>query len=356
MRRKYGIALVGCGYMGAAHLDEIYYRENIEVRWVIDTDPVRAETFKRKYGALFSGTNAEDCLKDDQVDIVLIATYPSSHLALMKACLACGKHVLCEKPIAPSKEEAREFAGIVRNAMQKVLVGHVLRHNSTYRKVAEMIDGGAIGSPIAIRMVQNKHTSRDWGRYLELLKQASPVVDCGVHYIDIMQWFTRSRITSISGIGMPTEEGLPEGVCNYNLFTARLADGSVAYFESGWGNTIASEDLKEFIGPKGRIRITYERDRCSHREEGDLIEYYRYPGNEYVIINNPEKRKPTWEQFDHLIRMIEEDIPASPDIDQVLEAFEIAAAADEAIAAGKTITLDPGGSRLARLHLEKQQT
>lgn len=70
-------------------------------------------------------------------------------------------------------------------ARAKVLVGHILRHNSTYKKVAEMIHEGFIGTPLVIRMVQNKHI-KDWKRHFELLNNTSPIVDYGVHYIDIM--------------------------------------------------------------------------------------------------------------------------------------------------------------------------
>ena len=56
-----------------------------------------------------------------------------------------------------------------------------------------MIKDGAIGSPIVMRMVQNHHTM-NWAWYLELIKQTSPIIDCGVHYIDVIKWFTLRRL------------------------------------------------------------------------------------------------------------------------------------------------------------------
>lgn len=338
MNKTYGVVLVGCGLMGAAHLDEIYYRENIKVRGVVDIDPDRARAFSRKYCAETWNTDYTCYLDDTEADIFIIATYPSTHLDILKACLAHGKHVLCEKPIATNAEDAESFVKLVKENKSKVLVGHILRHNKTYNLVADMLHQGAVGSPMVIRMVQNHHTM-NWDRYKRLIAESSPIIDCGVHYIDIMEWFTRSTITAVSGIGCRTESDLPEDAYNYGMISMRFEDGSAAYYEAGWGNTIASGNLKEFIGPKGRIKITYKMNRDTNQEEGDLVEYYSYPEGEYRIINVDSDRKPTWVQLQHLIKMIEENVEAIPDIDEVYRAYTIVAAADESIKTGKVIKL-----------------
>lgn len=338
MNKVYGIVLVGCGTMGAAHLDEFYYRENIRITGVVDIDPERAQAFARKYGALSWNTDYMCYLDDPSADIFIIATYPSTHLGILRQCIKHGKHVLCEKPIATNPADAEEFVRLVKEDRAKVLVGHILRHNKTYNTVADMLHQGVVGSPMVIRMVQNHHTM-NWDRYKRLITESSPIIDCGVHYIDIMEWFTRSTITAVSGIGCRTEEDLPSDAYNYGMISMRFKDGSVAYYEAGWGNTIASGNVKEFIGPKGRIKITYKMNRDSNQEEGDLIEYYSYPAGEYRIINVDSDRKPTWEQLKHLIRMIEEGVEAVPDIDEVFRAYKIVCAADKAIKTGEVIEL-----------------
>ncbi len=327
----YNVALIGCGMMGAAHLDEIYYKENVKITYVCDTDLSKAELFQRKYGAEHVISDYKTCIGKKDVDIVICATYPSSHLAVLKECIKHGKHLICEKPIAKSIAEGEEFVSLVKeNPQIKVLVGHILRHNETYNKVAEMIRGGAIGSPIVMRMVQNHHIMHK-DKYLHLLMDNSPIVDCGVHYIDVMRWFTGAEITEVSGIGLRTDAEIPENTYNYGLMTARLSDGSVGYYEAGWSNTMAADNLKEFVGPKGRVKITYQKDRTSHQEEGDLIEFYKYPEKTYEMINVLCSRKPTGKQFDCLVGMLEENKPSVPSIDDVWESFRIAFAADEKI-------------------------
>ena len=331
MDKIYNIALVGCGSMGAAHMDDIYFKENVCIKCVCDLKEDAAKLFKRKYGAERTETDYRKCVSADDVDIVIISTYPSSHLEILKECIKHGKHVICEKPMAPNMEQAEEFVSLVKaNPNVKVLVGHILRHNETYKKVAQMIKDGAIGSPLIMRMAQNHHTM-NWEKYLALIKDTSPIVDCGVHYLDVMKWFTGAKITDISGIGTRTEKDVPEDRYNYGLITVKLSDGSIAYYEAGWSNTMASNNLKEFVGPLGRISIVYKRDRTSHSEEGDMIEYYRYPEKTYEIINLKSKRKPTGAQLEHLIKMIEKGVEANPTIDEVFDSFALAVKVDKEI-------------------------
>lgn len=329
--KTYGVALIGCGAMGAAHLDEIYCMEHVNVVAVCDTDEERAREFAHRYGAQRIETDYRALMDNPLVDIVIIATYPGSHLEILSACLAAGKHVICEKPLAATLEDGEKMVRLIReNPQCKVLVGYILRHNQTYRHVAEMIQNDAIGHPIVMRMTQNHHTM-DWPKYKNLILNTSPIIDCGVHYYDVMRWFTGAEITAIRGIGQKTEPDLPDGTYNYGMTIAELSDGSIGYYEAGWSNSMSSSNTKEFIGPKGRISVTYQMWRQQNQEEGDLIEYYRYPEGTYETINSLCSRKPTGDQLNALIDMIENNAPANPSIEDVWKSFTIAFRADSDI-------------------------
>lgn len=71
-----------------------------------------------------------------------------------------------------------------------------------------------------------------------------------------------------------------------------MADGSAGYYEAGWSNTISSSNIKEFSGPLGGIRFTYSDSRFTNREEGDLIEYYKYSEGTYEIIALCQNNEP----------------------------------------------------------------
>lgn len=327
----YRVAIIGCGHMGESHLSQIYYKDNVEITYACDTDLEKAVSFQKKYGAKKAVTDYNECITSDNTDVVIVATYPSTHVEIIRKAIENYKHVLCEKPIAASREQADECVKYIRQHPQsKVLFGYILRHNSAFQTIADLIQKGAVGFPIIFRMVQNHHTM-DWDRYRSLINETSPLVDCGVHYLDVMQWFTNSKIVSIHAMGARTEDDVPPGKYNYGFLTARLADGSIGYYEAGWGNTISSSNIKEFCGPKGRIRLVYRKDRQTHQEEGDLIEYYKFPEKKYEIINMQSDRKPTGTQFDYLIKMIETDCAAIPSIEEVLYCTKVAMEADDQI-------------------------
>ncbi len=329
--RKYTVALLGCGQMGESHLQYIYYKENVYIKYVCDTDIEKAQLLQRKFSAEQAVVDANLCISDKEVDIIIIATYPETHTSLLAECLKNGKHVLCEKPISDSYEQAKEFYRLAKEHPEcKVLVGHILRHNLTYNRVADLIQSGAIGFPLVIRMVQNHHTM-NWERYRALICQTSPIIDCGVHYFDVMQWMTGEEIVEVSGISQRLASDLPNDKYDYGMVTLRFSGGSIGYYEAGWCNTTSSENVKEFVGPKGRIKIVYAENRSTNREEGDLIELYRFPERTYEIINVDCKRKPTDLQFDYLIQMIEKNVPAKPTLEEALDSCKWTFKADEAI-------------------------
>jgi len=330
MRKEYGVVLVGCGHIGRQHIQDIYYKEQIHLIGVVDVDAERAQEFCSMYNADSWSVDYHDYLVRSDVDIVIVATYVNTHLSIVKDCLFNKKHVICEKPIGRTMQEGKEFANLVKASDCKVLVAHVLRHNRTYQKVAEVIQSGIIGNLTLIRMVQNHHC-KDWDRYKKLLTDCSPIVDCGVHYIDVMQWFTGTPVTKVSGFGSMIDRDLPEGVYNYGMINVQLQNGCIGYYEAGWSRNLASGNLKEFIGVKGRISIILNANRYKDIEEGDLIELYLNESNEYKTINCKSEYKNMWGQMKKLIEMIETNAPAVPTIDEVFSAFRVVMCADSEI-------------------------
>lgn len=335
--KKYGAAVIGCGYMGSLHLNALAHNERVRLIGVVDWNKEKAAQVAGKYGAECWSTDYRTLIERDDVDVVIIATYPSSHLEIAKACLAASKHVLCEKPIASNARETLEFMKLARDAKTKVLIGHILRHNTTYQAVMKMIHSGAIGFPMVMRISQLKR-SKDWTAHLSLMKDVSPIVDCGVHYIDLMHWATGADVLSVNGIGQRLEEDVPPYTYNYGLITLRLSDGSIGYFETGWGNGMPNDNRKEFIGPSGRIRIIYKCDRPKEEQHlGNLVEYEDYKKGTVRHINMNFSEKPTGAQLDYFLSMIEMNLSSRPALDDAYRAMEIALMADQAINDGMTV-------------------
>ncbi|MBE5816685.1 MAG: Gfo/Idh/MocA family oxidoreductase, partial [Clostridiales bacterium] len=112
--KKYSVLLIGCGHIGMEHLLDIYYRDDINIYAVVDIDESLAKKAAARCNAQRWGTDYRKFIRDDNIDIIIIATFSSTHLTILKDCLAAGKHVLCEKPIAISEEDGREFVRVVK--------------------------------------------------------------------------------------------------------------------------------------------------------------------------------------------------------------------------------------------------
>ena len=336
--KTYGVLVIGCGHIGMQHLLDIYYREDIRIVAVVDKDPSAAEAAARRCGVQTWGTDYLPFLKRDTIDIVIIATYASTHLTILRECLAHHKHVLCEKPIGETLEQGLELVKTVKAAKEKVLIGHILRHNASYNKIRELIQSGAIGELRLVRMAQNHHTLLDWDRHRRLLQDCSPAVDCGVHYFDIVQWYTGSRIVEVTGFGARTQDDVVRD--NFNMVTFRLENGCAGYYEVAWGQTIRTNNLKEFIGSKGRISLDMVISRSEDGEEGDKITVYHSDTGVYETVNVQTKYKDMYGQLKELIDMIENDTAGNPTIDDVWQAFKVAQAAQKSIESGNTIRIE----------------
>lgn len=310
--KKYSVVVIGCGYIGRQHLEDIYFRDNIRVAGVVDVNEAIAKETAILYKAESYDTDYINYLKRDDIDIVIIATYTKTHLAILRDCVKYGKHVLCEKPLASTVEEVNEFERLATESNVKVTIGLILRHNKSYHAIYEMIKNDMIGHPIVFRLAQNQH-ALNWNRFLQLLNDTPPLVDCGIHYFDLMEWFTGSEVVAINGMKGQADY-LPEGQHNYNIATAKLADGSVGYYEVIWSKSATVDTLKEFVGPKGHIKLVYKEHRFTHHEMGDLIEYYNCETKEYKEINIEAKYKPMYEQLEHLINAIENDMSTDDEV------------------------------------------
>lgn len=326
MDRRYGVVLIGCGYIGEEHLAEIYYRDNVRVVATVDMDPERARLMARKYGASEFGTDYREFLCRKDVDIVIIATYVDSHLSIMKDCVRAGKHVLCEKPVAANREDGEEFFRIAQESEAQVLVGHILRYNESYRMIRSMIREGVIGPLRFIHFVQNHH-AMNWQRYRRLLEDCPPVLDCGVHYLDAMQWISGQKIVQVKGGSFLLDSDSPRD--NYNIVNVQLSEGCCGCYESGWSRNLHYYNCKEFMGDKGYIKLTLQADRFADKEEGDLIEIYHSDTGLHETISHQCKYKDMNGQFQELVHRIEGHPETDFTLQDAKEAFMAAMDAAE---------------------------
>jgi len=271
--------------------------------------------------------------------------------------LKAGCHVFLEKPIAETIREAEELAALARNQNLKLVVGYVLRHHPSWKRFVEK--ALTLGKPLVMRMNLNQQSSGEkWETHKNLLSSISPVVDCGVHYVDIMCQMTRSKPIRVSGLGARLSNELPEGKINYAHLQVTFADGSVGWYEAGWGPMISETAffVKDVIGPNGSVSIVASKSGAegqsakieSHTNAESLQVHHSAINSEGKFERQdellPMEDEPThdeifqWEQ-EYFLKAINQDLDTTDMLIAACNASRIVLAADESFRTGKTITL-----------------
>src|SRR6185436_11982975 len=145
-------------------------------------------------------------------------------------------------------------------AGKALVVGYILNVHPSWQKFTEI--ARTLGRPLVMRMNLNQQSAGEkWATHKNLLKSTSPIVDCGVHYVDVMCRMTQSRPVSVNGIGARLADDITPGQINYGHLQVTFADGSVGWYEAGWGPMMSETAffVKDVIGPNGSVSIVASR-------------------------------------------------------------------------------------------------
>ncbi|MGU3412221.1 Gfo/Idh/MocA family protein [Enterobacteriaceae bacterium C34A] len=254
--RALRVLVVGCGNMGAAHALAYQALPEFTLCGLVARGDSK-NRLQRQLGAEISLFNdMQEAIKQTQADAVCIATWPDTHEVLALTALAAGCHVFIEKPIATTVSGAKRVAATARLTGKKLVVGYILRHHPAWQQFIALAH--TLGKPLVMRMNLNQQSAGTaWHTHKMLMQSLSPIVDCGVHYLDVMCQMTQASPLSVSAIGVRLSDEIPEKQFNYGQLQVRFTDGSVGWYEAGWGPMISQTAffIKDVIGPQGSASI-----------------------------------------------------------------------------------------------------
>lgn len=247
------ILVVGLGTMGAAHASAYHRDPGFEVVGLcsraIRSRPIPEEL--RAYPLFADWEAALDALAPDAVSI---NTWPDTHAAFALRALGAGAHVFMEKPLATTEEDAHRVVAAATAARRKLMLGYILRVHPSWARFIEI--GRGLGKPLVMRLNLNQQSSGTaWWGHRNLLGSLTPIVDCGVHYVDVMCQLTGARPVRVHGIEARLWEGAPRA--NYGHLHVAFDDGSVGWYEAGWGPMMSETAffVKDVVGPLGSVSL-----------------------------------------------------------------------------------------------------
>jgi predicted dehydrogenase len=292
MTTQLRVAMIGHGFMGAAH--SVGWRQAPaafdlplapQMAVLVGRDASKTAAAAEKWGWAETSTDWRSVIARDDIDLVDIVTPGDSHAEIAIAALKAGKHVLCEKPLANSVEEAEEMEQAARDAAARgirAMVGFTYRRVPAVTLMRDMIAAGRVGT---IRQVRASYR-QDW-----LADPESPMTwrldkdragsgalgDIGAHIVDMTQFVTGQPLTSVSGVmetlvgerpllgesvglgGTASAERGRVTVDDVALFTARLDSGTLATFEASRFATGRKNGLDlEISGDAGALHWNLE--------------------------------------------------------------------------------------------------
>lgn len=357
-QNKIQVLVVGCGNMGATHAMSYHLLNGVEICGLVSRGKSKIELNKKMGGKYELFDDYETALEKTRPDAVCISTYPDTHESYAIKAIENGCHVFVEKPLADTVEGAIRVARAAEKHNRKLVVGYILRHHPSWKRFIKLSHG--LGRPLVMRMNLNQQShGHMWNVHRNLMKSISPIVDCGVHYIDVMCQMVKSKPVQVTAIGARLTDDIPKENYNYGQLQIRFDDGSVGWYEAGWGPMISETAffVKDVMGPKGSVSIVAKD--ASTTGNSDSVEahtkteslrchYAELDGdNEFIkedlwidLEDEPDHQELCNREQRFFLKAIQEDIDLTNSVNDAIVSLRIAFACDESVKTGKVVQIN----------------
>lgn len=218
------VGVIGAGIMGADHANTLgHFVRGAEVSLIADLDPARAAGTAGALGARV-GTDPAAVPEDPDVDAVVIASPDPTHPDLLRRCVAAGKPVLCEKPLAPSFAEATQLTADLGDAADLISIGFMRRFDPGYVDLKAALRAGRHGRPLIVHST-GRGVSSGPGATSESL-----VTNSAIHDLDIVPWLLGSPVAEVSWQQTVATDAV-SGWIDPQLILLRTGDGVLSVVE-----------------------------------------------------------------------------------------------------------------------------
>ncbi len=312
--KKIGVAVIGLG-IGERHLRAYHRDARCQIRWALDHDKVKAKNLAEETGAGVA-SSYEAILKDEDVQIVSIASFDDDHARQVIQAINAGKHVFVEKPLCQTIDQLQEIqrAWSKHNGRIKLVSNLVLRAAPVYQWLKEKIVSGEFGKIYSFDgeyLYGRLHKITDGWR--NAVENYSVMEGGGVHLIDLMLWLTNERPQTVFSMGNRiSTEGTK---FSYNDFVAsmlQMKSGLVARITANFGSVHRHQHVVRVFGTKAtfiyddlgaRVHWTRDEDKKAEKlnlptlpaDKGDLI-----PDFVSAVLEDKNVNEQTQAAFDGL--------------------------------------------------------
>ncbi|WP_028545973.1 Gfo/Idh/MocA family protein [Paenibacillus taiwanensis] len=198
---KIKVGVIGAGSISECHLDGYQKNDHVEIYAICDLNEERAKAKAEKYGATHVYTDYNELLANADIDAVSICTWNNTHAPISIAAVKAGKHVLVEKPMCKTVEEALAVEEAVRTSDRTLQVGYVRRYGTNTQVLKKFIDAGDLGDIYYAKASCIRRLGNPGGWFSDVERSGGgPLIDLGVHVIDLC-WYMmgKPKVKSVTG-------------------------------------------------------------------------------------------------------------------------------------------------------------
>lgn len=335
------VLIVGLGNMGLSHALSYHNLPDAQIVGLVNRSAVALPgelTGYPSYRTFQQGMSTNP-------DVVVIASYTDSHAEYACAAMKAGAHVFVEKPLAMTVADAQQVVDTAKLTNRKLMVGYILRHHPSWTSL--ITEARKLRGPYVFRLNLNQQSSGvAWETHKSLLQTTSPIVDCGVHYVDVMCQITDAKPVRVHGMGVRLSDEIPASMYNYGQFQVLFDDGSVGWYEAGWGPMMSETAffVKDIVSPNGSVSITDENLKPSADIDGHTrvgaIRVHTPQGDRFIEMpDEPGHQALCDAEQSYMLHAIKENVNLSAHMNDAVTSLAICLAADESIRKGIVIDL-----------------
>jgi predicted dehydrogenase len=335
------VGIVGAGLWGANHARVFATLPQTKVVAVCDTSRERAEAMALETEATARYTAYEDLIADPAVEAVSVATPDFTHAPIILAALGAGKHVLSEKPLATTLEEAETIAAAAERSSGKLMVDFHNRVNPAIVQVKQAVSAGEIGSPVH-GYARLSNTLFVPLKMLSWASKSSALWFLGSHVVDVLRFVLADEVTRVfsvarrgvlSGRGVETED--------VHLSTIEFGKGTAVVMENSWilspDNPMVFDFKLELVGDKGQIQTDPSHNGAIRRLTGEGLKYADLLG-----ISPSGGTRIGGFVLESIARFVDAVLDGAPllaDVKDGLAATRVLAAIEQSVASGQPVDL-----------------
>ena len=275
-RPKVGMGVIGCGTWGLNHCRTYLQYPYSKLIAVCDLDGKKARQAGKTFGVDYYSSPAE-MLKEKRIDAVAVVTPDFAHADPIVAAANAGKHVISEKPLVTTREDAVKVIKAARANKVKIMADYHNRWNPVYFKIKQDIEAGKIGRPLSAYMRLNDII---WvpTSYIPWAAKSSIMWFLGSHTVDVLCWLFADRVRrvfSVSRSGVLAEKGID--VPDLYQTILEFENGGVASIENSWiipnTNPYVNDHKFNITGEKGMFSVDFSGNSLIERFLADKADH-----------------------------------------------------------------------------------